>query len=61
MIGWGHRIRYWVLLIAQVAAVLGYAQIIATLFLEGEVSMAIVVFVFAVLVASVIQTLRRGY
>lgn len=61
MIGWNHRIRYWILLLAQVSAVVGYGSIIADLFTEGEIGVALIVWVGAVIVASLIQTIRRGF
>ena len=61
MIGWSHRIRYYILLAAQVSAVLGYGVIIGNLLMEGDIGVALIVWVGAVIVASLIATIRRGF
>ena len=61
MIGWSHRIKYWVFLACQIAAALGFGQIVAAIFLEGEVQMLTVIFVGAVLLVGPLQTWKRGY
>ena len=59
MIGWNHRIKYWVLVFAQGSAVIGYGVIIGNMLMEGRIGVALIVWVGAVLVASLIVTLRR--
>lgn len=61
MLGWSHRIKFWIRLICQAVALFFYIGTIASISGGCEIDMFIVIFIGVVLFVNLAATIKRGY